>query len=64
MRRFQLTLAFAGIVLIEVLVLIINRWSCPLTAIAARYTSDRRPNSDIYLPEWLARNNQLIFGAR
>jgi hypothetical protein len=27
-----------------------------------RYTSDRRDNFDIYLPEWLARHNQRIFG--
>ena len=26
-------------------------------------TDDRRANFDIYLPEWLARNNKPIFGA-
>jgi hypothetical protein len=51
-----------GIVCVEVLVLILNRWRCPLTSVAARYTSDRRANFDIYLPEWLARHNKLIFG--
>jgi len=50
------------IVLVEVLVLVFNRWSCPLTPIAARYTSDRRANFDIYLPEWVARHNKTIFG--
>ena len=34
----------------------------PLTAVAARYTDDRRANFDIYLPEWLARYNKQIFG--
>jgi hypothetical protein len=34
---------------------------CPLTAVAARYTAERRPNFDIYLPAWLARHNILIF---
>jgi hypothetical protein len=54
---------FAGcIVLGEVVVLWIHRWSCPLTAVAARYTQDRRANFDIYLPEWLARYNKQIFG--
>lgn len=53
----------AGLVLVEVLVLAINHWRCPLTAVAARYTHDRRPNFDIYLPQWLAHYNQLIFGA-
>ena len=61
-RRFDLSLVFTGIVLIEVVVLLLNRWSCPLTAIAARYTPDRRDNFDIYLPEWLARYNKQIFG--
>ncbi len=46
----------------EVLVLVVNRMRCPLTAVAARYTDDRRDNFDIYLPEWLARHNKLIFG--
>ena len=50
-------------VLVEVLVLFLNGRRCPLTAIAARYTDDRRDNFDIYLPEWLARHNQLIFGS-
>lgn len=52
----------SAIVLVEVLVLVFNGWRCPLTAVAARYTDDRRDNFDIYLPEWLARHNKLIFG--
>jgi hypothetical protein len=60
--RFDRALGFAGIVFAEVLVLAFNRLQCPLTAIAARYTSDRRANFDIYLPEWLARRNKEIFG--
>ena len=51
-----------GMVLIEVAVLACNGMRCPLTAIAARYTADRRPNFDIFLPEWLARHNQVVFG--
>jgi hypothetical protein len=54
-----LTAVVAG----EVAVLVINRWRCPLTSVAARYTDDRRDNFDIYLPEWLAKHNKLIFGA-
>ena len=52
----------ATIVLVEVAVLALNKWRCPLTAVAARYTADRRANFDIYLPEWLARHNKSIFG--
>lgn len=51
------------VVLVEVLVLVANDGHCPLTAIAARYTTDRRDNFDIYLPQWLARNNKIIFGS-
>ena len=54
---------FIGIVFVEVVVLALNRMRCPLTPLAARYTQDRRDNFDIYLPEWLARHNKLIFGA-
>jgi len=50
------------IVLVELLVLLVNHGNCPLTAVAARYTTDRRDNFDIYLPQWLARYNKLIFG--
>lgn len=61
-ERFDWALGFAGIVSVEVVVLAFNRMQCPLTAIAARYTLDRSPNFDIYLPEWLARYNKEIFG--
>ena len=62
-RRFDLALLFIGIVAVEVVVIVVNGWRCPLTAVAARYTDDRRPNFDIYLPEWLARYNKEIFGS-
>jgi hypothetical protein len=52
----------AAAVAVEVIVLVANRFRCPLTAVAARYTDDRHANFDIYLPLWLARHNQLIFG--
>ncbi|MEQ1519629.1 MAG: hypothetical protein ABL931_24405 [Usitatibacteraceae bacterium] len=52
----------AAIVAGEVAVLVLNNMRCPLTGIAARFTEDRRDNFDIYLPEWLARHNKLIFG--
>ncbi|MBT8445578.1 MAG: hypothetical protein HKO62_00925 [Gammaproteobacteria bacterium] len=60
--RYGTAALLAGIVLIEVLVLLCNRWQCPLTGLAGRHTEDRRANFDIYLPEWLARNNKLVFG--
>lgn len=60
--RFDLALVLIALVTGEVLVLAANRWRCPLTAIAARYTEERRDNFDIYLPLWLARYNKQIFG--
>lgn len=60
--RFVAALVLIGVVLVECLVLVVNRMRCPLTGVAARYTADRRDNFDIYLPEWLARHNKLIFG--
>lgn len=60
--RYGLAALAGGAVLGESLVILFNRWRCPLTDIAARYTSDRRANFDIYLPEFLARYNKEIFG--
>jgi hypothetical protein len=60
--QFGAAAAAIGIVLIEVAVLAVNGWRCPLTAMAARYTADRTSNFDIYLPTWLALNNKSIFG--
>lgn len=61
--RLSVAVWLAAIVLVEVAVLLVNGWRCPLTGIAARHTADRAPNFDIYLPAWLARNNKLIFGS-
>lgn len=62
LSQFWIAAFLAAIVLFEVAVLLLNRLTCPLTNVAARYTDDRRANFDIYLPEWLARNNKFIFG--
>ncbi len=61
--RLDWALAAIAIVTAEVVVLFLNRMRCPLTPLAARYTEERRPNFDIYLPEWVARYNKEIFGA-
>jgi len=57
-----LVAVFIAIVAGEVAVLGVNHWHCPLTPVAARFTSNRAPNFDIYLPAWLARYNKQIFG--
>ena len=60
---FAAAAIFIAIVFIEVIVLVVNHWRCPLTDVAARYTEERQDNFDIYLPLWLARYNKVIFGA-
>jgi hypothetical protein len=61
-RDFTLAAILIAVVLVEVVVLVANRFRCPLTAVAARFTSDRSANFDIYLPVWVALHNKEIFG--
>ena len=63
LRRFRLSMILSAIVLLECAVLALNGGRCPLTDLAARYTFDRGSNFDIYLPDWLASHNKLIFGS-
>lgn len=60
--NLRLAALLIALVLIEVMIIALNRGSCPLTGVAARYTSDRADNFDIFLPVWLARYNKAIFG--
>ncbi len=62
LHRFDLTAAFTGLVLLECMVLAVNRCRCPLTDVAVRYAPEDSPNLDIYLPRWLAKYNKQIFG--
>lgn len=62
-EMYRQVIWLTGIVLVEILVLLLNGWQCPLTRIAARHTVDRQDNFDIYLPAWLARHNRTIFGS-
>jgi hypothetical protein len=50
-----------GLILLEGVVLLIFKKTCPITIIARKYTNSAKANFDIYLPEWLARNNKLIY---
>jgi len=51
----------ATLSIVEAITILINKWTCPLTPIAARYTDNREPNFDIYLPRWLAKYNKALF---
>lgn len=61
-RRFKWAMILTAIILVECGVLALNSGRCPLTNVAARFTSERVDNFDIYLPNWLARHNKTIFG--
>lgn len=51
----------ASLVFLETVIIIVNRWKCPLTDVAEKLTVERKSNFDIYLPEWLAKYNKEIF---
>ncbi|GGD49088.1 hypothetical protein [Muriicola marianensis] len=50
-----------GIIVGEGLVLLLFKMFCPLTVLARKYSDSDRHNFDIFLPEWLAKHNKLIF---
>lgn len=50
-----------GLIIGEGLVLLAFKMFCPLTLIARKYSNSERENFDIFLPNWLAKHNKLIF---
>jgi len=50
-----------GLVIAEGLVLVLFKMFCPLTIWARKYSSSTKDNFDIFLPNWLARHNKIIF---
>jgi len=52
-----------GLVVLEVIALLAFKWFCPLTVWARKYSDSEKNNFDIYLPEWLAKYNKLIYGS-
>jgi hypothetical protein len=60
--HFRGALILTAFIVCECAVLAAKRGRCPMTDWAARFTEDRAANFDIYLPNWLARNNKAIFG--
>lgn len=50
-----------GLIIGEGLVLLLFRMSCPLTVLARKYSDSQKDNFDIFLPNWLARHNKVIF---
>ena len=50
-----------GLIIAEGIVLLIFKMFCPLTLLARKYSDSKQDNFDIFLPNWLAKNNKLIF---
>lgn len=50
-----------GLIVGEGVVLVLFKMFCPLTLIARKYSDSEKDNFDIYLPNWLARHNKIIF---
>ena len=50
-----------GLIILEGIVLLMFKNICPLTIIARKYSDSTKDNFDIYLPNWLAKNNKLIY---
>ena len=57
---YRLWICYA-LILLEGVTLALFRLYCPLTIWARNYSSSEKANFDIYLPEWLARHNKLIY---
>jgi hypothetical protein len=50
-----------GLCILEGIILLIFRLSCPLTVMARKYSDSSKNNFDIYLPDWLAKYTKLIY---
>ncbi|MGB5435096.1 MAG: hypothetical protein WBM98_04320 [Maribacter sp.] len=50
-----------GLVILEGIVLLLFKMFCPLTLVARKYSTSKKDNFDIFLPNWLARYNKKIF---
>lgn len=50
-----------SLILLEGVILVVFKNICPITLIARKYSKSQKDNFDIYLPNWLARYNKLIY---
>ena len=50
-----------GFILLEGLVLLVFKKICPVTLFARKYSNSTKDNFDIFLPNWLAKYNKLIY---
>lgn len=50
-----------SLVIMEGIVLLLFKMFCPLTIMARKYSNSTKDNFDIFLPNWLAKYNKLIY---
>ncbi|MDZ4795517.1 MAG: hypothetical protein SGI83_14645 [Bacteroidota bacterium] len=50
-----------GLIVLEGMVLLIFKRLCPVTLLARKYSDSTKDNFDIFLPNWLAKYNKLIY---
>lgn len=50
-----------ALIVLEGLTLLLFKSICPVTLIARKYSDSNKDNFDIYLPNWLAKHNKLIY---
>ncbi|WP_228527483.1 hypothetical protein [Pararhodonellum marinum] len=50
-----------GLLVMEGLILLIFKSVCPITLVARKYSDSQKDNFDIFLPNWLAKYNKLIY---
>ncbi len=50
-----------GLFMLEGITLLMFRFFCPLTVMARKYSNSTKDNFDIYIPNWLAKYNKLIY---
>ena len=50
-----------GLFALEGITLLIFKFFCPLTVMARKYSDSTKENFDIYIPNWLAKYNKLIY---
>lgn len=50
-----------SLIVLEGLILLIFKSICPVTLMARKYSDSEKDNFDIYLPNWLAKYNKIIY---
>jgi hypothetical protein len=50
-----------GLFVLEGIVLFSFKFFCPLTIMARKFSDSTKANFDIYIPNWLAKYNKLIY---